>query len=54
MTAAGPLLVGAVSMRAGGSSAALLDTLLWVAAIPFIALLGTRWIVETRGRPLPQ
>jgi MFS family permease len=54
VTAAGPLLVGAVSMRAGGSSAALLDTLLWVAVIPAIALAGTRWIVETRGRPLPQ
>lgn len=54
VTAAGPFLVGAVAMRAGGSSADLLDTLLWVAAIPVIALVGTRWIVETKGRPLPQ
>jgi len=53
VTAAGPFLVGAIAMRAGGSSQALLDTLLWVAIIPFIALIGTRWIVETRGRPLP-
>jgi MFS family permease len=52
--AVGPFLVGAVSMRAGGSSAALLDTQLWVAVIPLIALIGTRWIMETRGRPLPQ
>lgn len=53
VAAAGPLVVGAVSMRAGGSSAALLDTLVWVAVIPLIALAGTRWIVETRGRTLP-
>lgn len=54
VAAAGPFLVGAVSMRAGGSSAALLDTQLWVAVIPLIALVATRWIVETHGRTLPQ
>lgn len=54
VTAVGPFLVGAIAMRAGGSTQALLDTLLWVAIIPVIALVGTRWIVETRGRPLPQ
>jgi hypothetical protein len=32
----------------------LLDTQLWVALIPLIALAGTHWIVETRGRTLPQ
>ena len=53
ITAIGPFLVGAIAMRAGGSTQALLDTLLWVAIIPVIALAGTRWIVETRGRPLP-
>lgn len=51
--AAGPFLVGGVSVRAGGSSAALLDTLMWVAVIPLVALAGTRWIVETHGRSLP-
>ena len=54
VAAAGPFLVGAVSMRAGGSSAALLDTQLWVALIPLIALAASPWIVETRGRALPQ
>jgi len=54
VTAAGPFFVGAVSMRGGGSTTALLDTLLWVAIIPAIAVLGTFWIVETRGRSLPQ
>ncbi len=54
VAATGPFVVGAVSTRAGGSSAALLDTLVWVAVIPLVALAGTRWIVETRNRPLPQ
>jgi MFS family permease len=54
VAAAGPFMVGAVSMRAGGSSASLLETQLWVALIPLVALAGTRWIVETRGRTLPQ
>jgi MFS family permease len=54
VAAVGPFVVGAVSMRAGGSSAALLETQLWVAIIPLIALAGTRWIVETHGRALPQ
>jgi MFS family permease len=53
VAATGPFLVGAVSMRAGGSSEALLDTQLWVAFIPLLALAGSRWIVETRGRALP-
>jgi MFS family permease len=53
VAAGGPFVVGAVSMRAGGSSAALLETQLWVAIIPLIALAGTRWIVETHGRALP-
>ncbi len=53
VAAAGPFLVGAVTLRAGGSSAALLDTQLWVAAIPLIALVAMPWIVETRGRALP-
>jgi len=50
--ACGIFLVGVVSQRAGGSEG-LLDVLTWVAIIPAIALIGSRWIVETRGRPLP-
>jgi MFS family permease len=53
LTAGGAFLVGAVSARAGGSTAALLQILLWVAVIPAVALIGTHRIVETRGLPLP-
>jgi len=52
IVAAGPFVVGAVSHRAGGSAQSLMSALVWVAAIPFLALLATRWITETRGQPL--
>jgi MFS family permease len=51
--AGGPLFVGMISARAGGSSAVLSDTLLWVGVIPLLAALAAKsFIVETRGRPL--
>lgn len=53
IAAGGPLFVGLVSARAGGSSAGLNSTLLWVGFIPLIAGLAARlYIVETRGRSL--
>jgi MFS family permease len=53
IAAAGPLFVGMISARAGGSSAVLNSTLLWVGVIPLIAGLCARfYIVETRGRSL--
>ena len=53
IAAGGPLFVGMVSARAGGSSAVLSNTLLWVGVIPLIAALAAKsFIVETRGQPL--
>jgi MFS family permease len=53
VAAGGPLFVGMISARAGGSSAVLSDTLLWVGVIPLIAALTAKYfIVETRDRPL--
>lgn len=53
LAAGGPLFVGMISARAGGSSAVLNGTLLWVGVIPLIAGLAARYyIVETRGRAL--
>jgi MFS family permease len=53
IAAGGPLFVGMVSARAGGSSAVLSNTLLWVGVIPLLAALAAKsFIVETRGRPL--
>ena len=53
LAAGGPLFVGMISARAGGSSAVLSNTLLWVGVIPLLAALAAKsFIVETRGRPL--
>lgn len=53
VAACGPLLVGMISARAGGSSAVLGQTLLWVGVIPLLGGLTARYfIVETRGRRL--
>lgn len=52
--AAGPLVVGAVTATAGGSSGALMRVLCYVALVPLGAALLSRFlIVETRGRSLP-
>ena len=54
LAAAGPFVVGLVSATAGGSSAALMRVLFWLALVPLAAALVTRLaIVETRGRALP-
>jgi MFS family permease len=51
--AGGPLFVGMISARAGGSSAVLSDTLVWVGVVPLIAALFAKYfIVETRDRTL--
>ncbi|MBU3672302.1 MAG: MFS transporter [Sinobacteraceae bacterium] len=55
IAAFGPFAVGAIAAGAGGSSAVITQTVVWVAAVPLVAaLLATRWVVETRGRPLPE
>jgi hypothetical protein len=47
-------VIGLVSATAGGSSAALMRVLFWVALVPLAAALVARLvIVETRGRALP-
>jgi MFS family permease len=54
LAAGGPLLVGVLSARAGGSSAAIMHIVLWFALVPLTAALLVRWVVvETRGRELP-
>jgi len=54
LAAFGPFVVGAVTAGAGGSSAAITDTLIWVALVPFFAaLLARGWVIETRSRVLP-
>jgi MFS family permease len=52
--ALGPYLVGRISAASGGSSAVIIDTLLWLALIPCAAAVASRFfVIETRGRSLP-
>jgi MFS family permease len=54
IAAAGPIAVGLVTNAAGGSSAALMQVLLWLALVPLLAALLARWLLlEPRGRTLP-
>jgi MFS family permease len=50
----GPLVVGAVSAAAGGSSGALMQVLFWLGLVPLVAAFVSWFVVvETRGRTLP-
>ncbi len=52
--AAGPVLVGSISAAAGGSSAVIIHTMLWLAVVPCAAAIATHFfVIETRGRALP-
>lgn len=54
VAAAGPFIVGTVAARAGGNSDIIVGTLVWIGLIPLLAaVLSLRWVVETRGRVLP-
>jgi MFS family permease len=54
LAAAGPVVIGALSAMAGGSSAAIMHILLWFALVPLAAGLAVPLlVVETRGRALP-
>lgn len=53
LAAVGPVFIGFVSARAGGSSAVINHTLLWVGLIPLAVAVSARYvIVETRSLPL--
>ncbi|MCS6947020.1 MAG: MFS transporter, partial [Steroidobacteraceae bacterium] len=54
LAAAGPFAVGAIAAPAGGDSAVIVQKLFWVGCAPLLAaLLARRWVLETRGRSLP-
>lgn len=54
IAAFGPPIVGIVTAAAGGSSAALMQSIVWVAIVPAVAAVLVPWIViETRGKGLP-
>jgi MFS family permease len=50
IAAAGPFAVGAIAAR---GATATVDVLFWVGLIPLAGLAFMPWVVETRGKPLP-
>jgi MFS family permease len=51
--AVGPFLVGSVAARGASALDTALDALFWVGLVPIAGIVGLRWVVETKGRPLP-
>lgn len=54
VAAVGPFLVGAIASRGASALDTAMATLFWVGLVPFIGLLGMPWVIETRGRALPE
>jgi hypothetical protein len=53
--AIGPFLVGAVAARGGAAALeAAMAVLFWVGFTGFLGAIGLRWVLETKGRPLPE
>ena len=51
--AVGPFLVGSIAARGASALDTALDTLFWVGFVPFAGIIGLKWVVETKGRALP-
>ena len=44
---------GAVAAAGAGDPAVVLNTLFYVGFVPLVGLLGMGWVIETRGRKIP-
>ena len=53
--AVGPFLVGEIGRRGGVDALqAAMEVLFWVGFVGIVGFLGLRWVIETKGRPLPE
>jgi len=53
--AIGPFLVGEIGRRGGNESLQAASTVLfYIGFAGFIGFLGLHWVIETKGRPLPE
>jgi MFS family permease len=53
IAAGGPFFVGSIAAAGAGDPAVVLNTLFYVGFVPLIGLLGMGWVIETRGRKIP-
>ena len=55
VAAVGPFLVGEIGRRAAADALpAAMAVLFWVGFVGFAGTVGLRWVIETKGRPLPE
>lgn len=48
-------MVGEIARRGGVDALeAAMAVLFWVGFVGFVGFLGLRWVIETKGRPLPE
>jgi MFS family permease len=52
--AAGPFIVGAVARSGTSALDSAMSVLFWVGFVPLIGTLALRWVIETKGRALPE
>jgi MFS family permease len=53
ITAGGVFAVGAIAQGAKGDPQVILQTLFMIGFVPIVGLLLLRWVIETRGQPMP-
>jgi MFS family permease len=51
--AVGPFVVGSVAARGASALDSAMGVLFWVGFVPFAGIVGLRWVIETKDRPLP-
>ena len=52
--AVGPFVVGSIAARGTSALDSAMGVLFWVGFVPLIGVLALRWVVETKGRALPE
>jgi hypothetical protein len=54
VTAGGVFLVGAIAQSAKGDPEIIVRTMCMIGFVPLVGLLLLHWVIETRGRPMPE
>jgi hypothetical protein len=53
VAALGPFLVGSIARSGTSALDSAMGVLFWVGFVPLLGALALRWVVETKGRALP-
>ncbi len=53
VAAGGPFLVGSIAAQGSSALDSAMNAVFWVGVVPLLGLLALPWVIETRGRALP-